>query len=125
MKKLAKKVLIIEDDTWFAGQHVRTLEAAGYETSHATDGISGIAAMDGSMPDAVVLDMFLPGPNALVLLHEMQSHSDLAALPVVVCTNNATEIPPGSLLSYGVKAVLDKGEMKPVDLLAAVKKALL
>lgn len=118
-------ILIIEDDAWLAEHYSRTLEQAGYETRHAGDALAGIAAIDETMPDVVVLDVFLPGPNALVLLHEMQSHTDLSALPVVVCTNNPIALPPDSLRAYGVRQVLDKGEMRPSDLVAAIRRVLL
>jgi len=118
-------VLIIEDDTWFAQQQTRILETAGFIVRHAVDGLAGIEAIDTSTPDAVILDIFLPGPNALVLLHEMQSHADLASIPVVICTNSVAVLPQTSLTAYGVKAVLDKATMRPHDLVAAIKRELI
>ncbi len=122
--KAAPSVLIIEDDTWFAEQHMRTLRAAGFAVRHATDGLAGMEAVDALVPDVIVLDMFLPGPNALVLLHEMQSHTDLSSIPVIICTNNANAISKSTPAAYGVKHVLDKGTMQPGDLVAAVKRVL-
>lgn len=125
MKESAPTVLIIEDDTWFAQQHGRVLEEAGFIARYATDGLAGIEAVDESMPDVVVLDIFLPGPNALVLLHEMQSHSDLAVIPVIICSSSSSGMSSDRLTAYGVKSVLDKGEMQPGDLVAAVRRVLL
>jgi DNA-binding response OmpR family regulator len=118
-------VLVIEDDPWFAEQHMRTLEHAGFRVRQASDAVAGMAAIDEDLPDAVVLDMFLPGPNALVLLHEMQSYSDLAQLPIIVCSNSTFNLTPDTRAAYGVAAVLDKGTMKPQDLVAAVRRVLL
>lgn len=117
-------VLIIEDDAWFAEQNARILREAGFAVQHAADGLAGIEAIDTSAPDVIVLDIFLPGPNGLVLLHEMQSYTDLSALPVIVCTNSSAAIPLGTLAAYGVKSVLDKGAMQPSDLVAAVRRVL-
>lgn len=125
MKGLTATVLIIEDDAWLAGHYSRTLRQAGFETRHAGDALAGIAAIDELMPDVIVLDVFLPGPNALVLLHEMQSHADLSAIPVIVCTNNPIVLSPDSLEAYGVRQVIDKGEMRPDDLVAAIRRVLL
>lgn len=121
----AAKVLIIEDDAWFAEQHRRTLEGAGFTVRLAADGVAGIDAIDAETPDALVIDMFLPGPNALVLLHELQSHSDLAKIPVVICSNSTVDLDGAILGAYGIKSVLDKGAMRPEDLVAAVKRELL
>lgn len=122
--KTAPTILVIEDDAWFAQQHVRTLEKAGYIVEQAADGVAGIAIIDKSPPDVIVLDLFLPGPNALVLLHEMQSYTDLANIPVILCSNSTADLAPSTLSAYGVKYVLDKGTMQPHDLIAAVKRVL-
>lgn len=119
-----RNVLVIEDDSWFAEQYKRILTEAGFRVRHAADGIAGMEQIDELLPDAVILDVFLPGPNAFVLLHEIQSHADLKSLPIIVCSNSAADIPPGRLDAYGVVGVLDKGNMKPVDLVAAVKRVL-
>ena len=121
----APDVLLIEDDVWLAELYMRTLKGAGCTVRHATDGVAGIRAMDESIPDVVILDIFLPGPNGLVLLHEMQSYSDLSTLPVIVCTNSTAAFPSRALAAYGVKGILDKSEMQPSDLVAAVRRVLL
>lgn len=118
-------ILVIEDDPWFADQHVRTLSAAGFRAKHVADGIAAIEALDRALPDAIVLDIFLPGPNAMVLLHEIQSYVDLAKLPVIVCTASTLSIPDKELALYGVTDILDKGTMQPRDVVAAVRRALL
>ncbi len=122
MTKPRKRVLVVEDDTWFLEQFKRQLVVAGYEVSGATDGIAAMDAIDSARPDVIVLDMFLTGPNGMVLLHELASHSDLAHIPVVVCTTSAADIPKDSLNAYGARVVLDKTSMKPADIVAAVEK---
>jgi CheY-like chemotaxis protein len=76
------------------------------------------------VPDAVILDFLLTGQNALALLHELQSHSDLASIPVILCTNSASDIAADELVAYGVVAVLDKTTMYPDDIVAAIRKVL-
>lgn len=122
MKK--SHVLIVEDDEWLADEYVRTLTAAGFTTSHAGNSLQAIDATDTKRPDCIVLDLFMPGPNGLVLLHELQSHSDLAHIPVVMITNAASDLAKDSLQPYGVALVLDKTIMQPQDVLVAVKKVL-
>lgn len=118
-------VLIVEDDPWFAKQHIRILEKSGCTATWVADGIAAIAALDEQRPDAIVLDLFLPGPNAIVLLHEIQSYADLATIPVIICSGRAADVSRHALKSYGVVDVLDKATMQPADLVAAVKRELL
>lgn len=118
-------VLIVEDDEWLAQQHVRTLESAGMRGEYVTHAPMAIDAIDVGVPDVLVLDVLLPGPNAFTLLHELRSHTDLAAIPVILCTNSAGQLAAEDVAAYGIVRVLDKTTMHPNDLVAAVKKALL
>lgn len=119
---MTKRILLIDDDTWFVEQMARTVKKAGYEVALAHNGIEGMEQIDIAMPDAIILDFFMPGPNGLVLLHELQSHSDLAAIPVILCTNSAADVAPEDLVQYGVRRVLDKTTMEPADVVAAIRK---
>lgn len=118
------KILVVEDDTWLAEQHSRTLKAAGYDVSIANHVFKAIEDVDSFKPDAIILDILLTGNTGFTLLHELQSYTDTTNIPVVVCTNLATDISLDSLKPYGVVKMLDKTTMHPEDLVAAVKGAL-
>ena len=117
-------ILIVEDDAWLADEYARTLKSAGYTTGHAGNSLDAIGLIDVKRPACILLDLFMPGPNGLVLLHELKSHSDLANIPVVFISNAASDLAKDSLHSYGVMQVLDKATMHPEDVPAAVKKVL-
>lgn len=117
-------VLIVEDDEWLAEQHVRTLAGAGIRSQAVPHALAAIDAIDQMLPDALVLDVLLVGPNAFTLLHELQSHADLASIPVILCTNSADQLAGEDVAAYGVTRVLDKATMSPGDLVAAIKKVL-
>jgi len=118
-------VLIVEDDEWLAEQHARTLQTAGIRSQHAAHALAAIDMIDVQVPDALLLDVLLAGPNAFTLLHELKSHSDLASIPVILCTNSAEQLSEEDLSAYGVRCVLDKTTMVPGDIIAAIKKVLL
>ncbi len=116
-------VLIIDDDAWLREQFARTLTKAGHTVRLARQGVEGMEMIDDKAPNVIVLDIFMPGPNGIVLLHELQSHSDLATIPVILCTNSASEVPLKTVAPYGVIRVLDKTVMEPRDITAAVEHA--
>ena len=113
-------VLIIEDDPWQADIHTRRLQAAGYSVAVAH---SPVQAALQHTPQVIVADVLLSGNTILLLLNELQSDRALGAIPVVLCTNQAELVPPGSLAAYGVVQVLSKTAIHPGDVVRAVKRA--
>lgn len=118
------QVLLIEDDHWLAEGMVSRLQAAGYEVVHVAHGYAAIQAIDTQRPDVLVLDVLLAGTTAFALLHELQSYTDTASIPVILCTNLAEQFDAKKLESYGVRRVLDKTTMEPDDVVVAVKAVL-
>lgn len=117
-------VLIVEDDEWQAEQHVRTLTQAGMQAEWVEHAFGAMDSIDAHHPDVIVLDVLLTGQTAFTLLHELQSHADLASIPIIFCTTSAADLIQEDVEVYGVKAVLDKTTMAPHDLVAAIKKVL-
>jgi len=117
-------VLIVEDDEWQAEQYERRLKTAGMRSQVVPHALAAIDVLDEAIPDVIVLDVLLPGPNAFVFLHELRSHPDLAGVPVLLCTNSADQIAEEDVKAYGVVRVLDKTTMVPADLVAAIRKIL-
>lgn len=118
-------VLIVEDDEWLAEQHQRVLNMAGYKTTIALHAIAAIQAIDDVHPDVIILDVLLTGNTAFALLHELQSYGDTGSIPIILCTNLASELSIDNLKPYGVRRILDKTTMAPDDLVAAVRNVLL
>ena len=83
---------------------------------YAADVLASMAALDEALPAVIILDMFMPGGNGLVLLHELQSYSDTARIPIIICSNNASDMTLADLAPYGVVALLDKTTMRPSDM---------
>lgn len=121
---MSKKVLIIEDDRWLSDTFEKVLQKNGWQTQVASDGEKGIDAIDDFTPDVLLLDFILPGPSASALLNELQSHTDLAGLPVVLCTSlDMKDFDADSLKRYGVRAVLDKTNVQPSEIVEALNCA--
>jgi CheY-like chemotaxis protein len=58
-----KRVLIVEDDVAMSVLINRILVRAGYNVQHVLDGLSALKMVDVFLPDAIVLDMYLPKLN--------------------------------------------------------------
>ena len=115
------KVVIVEDDVLLFRHYERILNRAQIDVYHASHALKAIHVIDEVSPDVIVADMLLTGSTALPLLHELQSHDDLAKIPIIVVTNLAADISIDTLKPYGVRKILDKMTMKPDDFIAAVR----
>lgn len=120
----APSILIIEDDRWLAEQYVRVLSKIGYKTTIVSSALEAINTIDDTPVDAIVLDVLLTGTTAFTLLHELQSYGDTGAIPIILCTNIASELSLDDLKPYGVKRILDKTIMVPDDLVIALQSEL-
>jgi signal transduction histidine kinase/ActR/RegA family two-component response regulator len=101
-------VLLIEDDVRSA-ELVRTyLVDAGYEVEVADTGEAGIAAARRQPPDAVLLDVVLPGMHGWEVLRRMKADPALAPLPVFLVT-----VVDERRVGYALGA--DEYFVKPVD----------
>lgn len=114
-------VLIVEDDKWLAEQFARVIKMAGYETTVSLHALAAIEAIDNVNPCVIILDVLLTGSTAFTLLHELQSYTDIGKIPIILCTNLASEFKFEDLEAYGVKKILDKTTMVPNDLVDAIK----
>ncbi len=80
---MARKVLIIEDDSNIAQLLHLYLEKEGFETCVARDGGKGVEMFRGFQPDLVLLDIMLPVMDGWGVLRKIREES---ATPVIMLT---------------------------------------
>ena len=80
---------MIDDDTTVSQVVLAYLERAGIEGEQAVDGPSGLAAAQARPPDAVVLDLMLPGIDGLEVCRRLRA--SWAGLPVLMLTARGEE----------------------------------
>jgi two-component system response regulator AtoC len=82
--EIPSRVLVADDDRTIRRNLVLLLRSEGYETLEAADGAETLASIRNHAPDAVLLDLKMPGRDGLEVLAELRSR--LADLPVIVIT---------------------------------------
>jgi DNA-binding response OmpR family regulator len=78
------RVLIAEDDPDTLVILRVNLSAAGIEPILASDGRTALARIQAEKPDAVLLDVLLPGIDGWQVLEELHAQGD--PVPVVMCS---------------------------------------
>jgi PAS domain S-box-containing protein len=77
-------VLVVEDDPRAGDLLGHYLKEAGYRVAQASSGAQAIALAKSLKPDAITLDILLPGEDGLAILGQLKSAAETKAIPVVV-----------------------------------------
>ena len=78
------ELLIVDDDPAIRRMLGRTLAAEGYEVRMAADGGEALVELERSLPDAVVLDVVMPGVDGLHVAERVRGKG--LALPILFLT---------------------------------------
>src|SRR5205809_365586 len=116
-------VLVIEDEKEIRDLVKYNLERAGFRVATAADGEQGLEAAYSSRPDALVLDLMLPGRNGLEVLRELRSEPATHDLSVIVLTARGAEMDKLLGFEHGADDYLTK-PFSPRELVARVKALL-
>ena len=118
-------IYIIEDEPIMAdciAAAIAGIAEGSNDIAVFNDGVSAMEAVNERLPDVILLDIMLTGPNGFAFLNEMISYPDTAKIPVILISS--LDLPKRDLSQYGVVQTLDKAKMTPEDIYAAIKSAL-
>jgi signal transduction histidine kinase/CheY-like chemotaxis protein len=82
----AGTVLVIDDDVSSRDLLTRILERDGYRVIVAASGPSGLELAQRIRPDAITLDVMMPGMNGWTVLSKLKADPALKAIPVLLIT---------------------------------------
>jgi len=77
-------VLVVEDDPRAGDLLGHYLKEAGYRVAHAASGSQAIALAKSLKPNAITLDILLPGEDGLAILGQLKGAPETKDIPVVV-----------------------------------------
>ena len=78
------RILVVDDDPAVRGALERALRLGGYEVTTAENGPAALQSLQLSPPDAIVLDLGLPGVDGLEVCRRVRSAGD--DTPVLILT---------------------------------------
>jgi two-component system response regulator MprA len=77
-------LLLVDDDAPIRRMLERTLSAEGYDVVAAADGGAALAAVERSVPDAIVLDVTMPGMDGLAVTRRLRAKG--LRVPILLLT---------------------------------------
>jgi CheY-like chemotaxis protein len=86
---MAKKVLVIDDDTNVIKFVSLALTENGYEAASAQDGVEGFEKVKSEKPDLIILDVMMPKRTGFVLFKQLRKTEGCKDIPVIMVTGVA------------------------------------
>src|SRR5690606_10487906 len=99
----------------------RILEAAGWQTILALNGIEALSILEKTRPAAIILDLIMPEMDGFEFLQRVREDEHLKSIPVIVMSGKDPSEAEQSFLRDRVSAVIKKGSHSSADLLASIK----
>ena len=121
-----KKVLIIDADEAVAGIYRAQIEAAGYEVEVALDGETGFHDLYTINPDALLLDLLLPGGlSGSEILKKTRAQKKFEKIPILVFTNIYTRDVEEEAKAAGALRLFNKAAATPRDVIDSLNEIFL
>lgn len=106
------KILIIDDEDDIREVAALSLESvAGWEVITANSGAQGLARAAEHRPDAILLDVMMPGMDGPTTVRELRKNPATAKIPVLLLTAKVQASDQRRFADLGVESVL----FKPFD----------
>ena len=105
------RILVIDDESAIRDSLKMILEYEGYQFIGAASGQDGLTTIQRERPDAVLLDMNLPGTDGLAFVSGLRRDPRFDALPVIALTAHAMRGDRERFLAGGCDGYLPK----PID----------
>jgi CheY-like chemotaxis protein len=121
---LVHKILIIDDEDDIREVAALSLETvAGWDVIVAGSGAQGLARAAAENPDAILLDVMMPGMDGPTTFRELRKNPATAKIPVLLLTAKVQSTDQRRFADLGVEAVLFK-PFDPMTLSTQISDAL-
>lgn len=111
------QILIVDDSPTEMYKLSSMLEKHGYKILKAENGADGVALARQEKPDAVLMDVVMPGLNGFQATRQLSKDSETSHIPVVIITTKDQETDKVWGMRQGAKHYLTK----PIDEFTLIK----
>ncbi|MGE5659493.1 MAG: response regulator [Actinomycetota bacterium] len=121
---MSKRLLLIDDEDG-ARQIIQfSLEAAaGWQVLTAASGAEGLKLATIERPDAILLDVMMPGMDGTTTFQHLQRNPATHSIPVILLTAKASAMEHEPLTKLGIAGIITKPFKIPA-LIASIRSCL-
>jgi two-component system, chemotaxis family, response regulator PixH len=110
-------ILIVEDTMSQAEMIGKILRQGGYATVIVTTSEDAKVHLQNQTPDAIVMDVVLPGLSGFELCRELKEEPSTMQIPIVMCSTKDSEMDK----FWGIKQGAASYLTKPIDAAALLR----
>ncbi len=85
-EKRSTTILVIDDQPFFITMLQNVLQTQGYRVVAASNGDDGLAQARKHKPDAILLDIEMPGKDGFTVCRALKQDATLKHIPVIILT---------------------------------------
>ncbi len=112
-----KKILVVDDEAYFAKTIEATLDPKKYEVFAAEDGEKGLEMIEKMSPDAVLLDINMPKMDGMEVLKRLNTKK----LPIIITSNLTSSQAISDGVSLGIRGYIIKSNESPDTIAKAIE----
>lgn len=110
-----RKILVVDDEEAIQIILKASLEfTAGWTVLLAPSGEKGLSLAQSEQPDAILLDVMMPGIDGISLFHQLQAQPLTREIPAIFLTAQAREIERKALEKLGAGVILKPFEPEAI-----------
>ena len=111
-----KKILVVDDEPDVVEMIRAALESASYQVVVAYDGEEAVERTRTERPDAIIMDLMMPGMDGFAASEELKNASETSRIPILTLTAYPKKGPrEGYGRDLGFQLITDDFIQKPVD----------
>jgi signal transduction histidine kinase/DNA-binding response OmpR family regulator/HAMP domain-containing protein len=122
IQKFHQTILLVDDSEPAIIQMDDFLTESGFKTIIAHSGTEALNIISKTIPDAIILDLMMPGVDGFEVLKNIRNAEETAGIPVLILTaKQITKDDLKFLKRNNVHQLIQKGDVKREELLWAVQ----
>lgn len=115
------RLLVADDDDDVLSLVAITLKLAGHEVTTVSDGAAAVRRAVAESPDAIVLDVMMPGVDGLTAMRQLRDTPSTRTIPVLLLSAKAGSIDIDNGMKAGAAGYVTK-PFAPDELVEAVER---
>lgn len=119
-----KKILWVEDDKFLSDIASKKLILEKADLRHAVDSDAAFAILSEWIPNAIILDVMLPGMSGIDILAKIRTDRRLDNIPVIMLTNAGQDQNVDAAMKLGAKKFLTKATLTPQGIIREIASVL-